>query len=356
MKLDVSQPLEFFSSTNTSGVPDFTVNIPIGTNFTAISGETATFLGAAGTGSRRVVQTNGGTGTYTTIGNVAGCNSITPLAVLSATPTSGPPGTSVNFDGTGSTEPVGACGTINSYTIDFGDGSPTSTNNTGLFSHPYNNPGTYGARLTVSDTIGHVSTNQALTVITIAGNPPPLTSVVSRKVHNGTAYNVPLQKDANTQPRGVECRTGGASGNHSIVFNFQSNLIGTIGQDVGSASIVLGPGSVVAAGTGIGPAQNQYTVNLTGITNGQYVTVALHNVSDSAGNIGNEATTVGALLGDTTGDGGVNSADISQTKSRSGQVLSTTNFRSDVTVDGNLNSADISLVKSKSGTALPSTP
>ena len=59
------------------------------------------------------------------------------------------------------------------------------------------------------------------------------------------------------------------------------------------------------------------------------------------------------LLGDTTGDGSVNSADISQTKSRSGQAVSATNFRSDATVDGNLNSADISLVKSKSGTALP---
>jgi hypothetical protein len=356
MKLDVSQPLEFFSSTNTSGVPDFTVNIPIGTNFTAIAGETDIFLGAGGNGSRRVVQTNGGTGTYTTIGNIAGCNAITPLAVLSATPTSGPPGTSVNFDGTGSTEPVGACGTINSYTINFGDGSPPSTNGTGLFSHPYNNPGTYGARLTVSDTIGHVSTNQALTVITIAGNPPPLNSVVSRKDHSGTAYDVTLQKDATTQPRGVECRTGGANGVYTIVFNFQNNLVGAIGSGGGNASVILGPGSIVAAGTGIGPAQNQFTVNLTGVTNGNYVTVGLENVSDVGGNIGSVATTMGALLGDTTGDGSVNSADISQTKSRSGQVLSTTNFRSDVTVDGSINSADISQVKSKSGTALPSTP
>jgi hypothetical protein len=62
---------------------------------------------------------------------------------------------------------------------------------------------------------------------------------------------------------------------------------------------------------------------------------------------------MGVLLGDTTADASVNSADISQTKSRSGQVVGSGNFRSDVTVDGSLNSADISLVKSKSGTALP---
>jgi hypothetical protein len=58
-------------------------------------------------------------------------------------------------------------------------------------------------------------------------------------------------------------------------------------------------------------------------------------------------------LGDTTGDGVVNSSDVSQTKSRSGQVVGSGNFRSDVTVDGTLNSSDVSQVKSKSGTALP---
>jgi hypothetical protein len=63
--------------------------------------------------------------------------------------------------------------------------------------------------------------------------------------------------------------------------------------------------------------------------------------------------TNGVLLGDTTGDGVVNSADNSQTKSKSGQSVGASNFRNDVSVDGSLNSADISLVKSKSGTALP---
>ena len=62
---------------------------------------------------------------------------------------------------------------------------------------------------------------------------------------------------------------------------------------------------------------------------------------------------MGVLVGDTTGDRSVNSADISQTKSQSGQAVTTSNFREDVTADGSINSADISLVKSKSGTALP---
>jgi hypothetical protein len=62
---------------------------------------------------------------------------------------------------------------------------------------------------------------------------------------------------------------------------------------------------------------------------------------------------MGILPGDTNGDGSVNSVDISQTKSKSGQPVDATNFRTDLNTDGNLNSADISLVKSRSGSALP---
>jgi hypothetical protein len=59
------------------------------------------------------------------------------------------------------------------------------------------------------------------------------------------------------------------------------------------------------------------------------------------------------LLGDTTGNGAVNSSDIAQTQSQSGQPVTSFNFREDVTVNGLINSSDIALVQSKSGTALP---
>jgi hypothetical protein len=84
------------------------------------------------------------------------------------------------------------------------------------------------------------------------------------------------------------------------------------------------------------------------------VTVTLTDVTDSVGNFSsNVSASMGVLIGDTNGDTFVNSADISQTKARSGQAVTSANFRSDVNTDGFLNSADISLVKSKSGTALP---
>jgi hypothetical protein len=82
----------------------------------------------------------------------------------------------------------------------------------------------------------------------------------------------------------------------------------------------------------------------------------LNGVTDVASNNGPVSAVMGLLVGDTTADGSVNSADIGQTKSQSGHLVTSSNFREDVTVDGSINSADIGLVKSKSGTALPSLP
>jgi hypothetical protein len=87
------------------------------------------------------------------------------------------------------------------------------------------------------------------------------------------------------------------------------------------------------------------------VSNAQTLTINLLGVSDGP-NTGDVHIPVSVLLGDTTADRFVNSADISQTKSQSGQAVTASNFREDVNTDGFLNSADISLVKSRSGTAL----
>jgi hypothetical protein len=59
------------------------------------------------------------------------------------------------------------------------------------------------------------------------------------------------------------------------------------------------------------------------------------------------------LLGDTSGNGSVNASDVSQTKSKSGQAVEATTFRTDVTVSNSINASDVGIVKSKAGTALP---
>jgi hypothetical protein len=99
---------------------------------------------------------------------------------------------------------------------------------------------------------------------------------------------------------------------------------------------------------------HNYIVNLTGVSNAQVITVNLTNVNDSSGNSSSSVPiSMGVLLGDTTGNGSVNASDVSLPKSKSGQAVGATNFRTDVTVSNSINSSDVSTVKSKSGTGLP---
>ena len=167
-----------------------------------------------------------------------------------------------------------------------------------------------------------------------------LISAVSQKTH-GSAGSFAIELPQTAKP-GIECRSGGASEDYTIVFTFANNV------SVSGATVTSGAGTV----SNFNVANNQVSVNLTGVDNAQTVVVTLTGVSDGI-NTRNVQATMGVLIGDTNGDGFVNSADISQIKSQSGQAVDSSTFREDVNTDGFLNSADISLVKSKSGTALP---
>jgi hypothetical protein len=169
---------------------------------------------------------------------------------------------------------------------------------------------------------------------------PCITAAVSRKTH-GIGGTFDLNLPVIGSP-GIECRTGGASGDHKVVATFSAPVTLT------SASISSGTGTVSSTTV----SGNQVFVNLTGIANAQTIVITLFGVNDGA-NTGNVSILMGVLLGDTTANGSVNSSDISQTKSKSGQAVTSANFRQDVTINGTVNSSDISLVKSKSGTALP---
>ncbi len=263
----------------------------------------------------------------------------------------------VNFDGTGSHEPAGGCATISSYAIDYGDGTGGShdvqTNNTGHFAHTFTAVGEYIVRLVVTDTNTKTSTNVAQQVIDVGGGAPPVAGVVSRKTH-GSAGTFDIQMPL-TGTVGIEDRTGQPSiGSHNLIVVLQSPV-----TSVGSLSAT----ATTSGGTtnlppptytiGTGAQNNQISVNLTGVPNAAHVFLTLHTVADTAGNSGDVVVPADFLLGDTTADRSVNSADISQTKAQSGRTVSGMNFREDVTADGSLNSADISFVKSKSGTALP---
>src|SRR5207249_2911429 len=144
-------------------------------------------LAGAGAGLLESVQTTSGE-EYTRIGNTA-CGNGVPNASLTAAPTSGTTPLTVNFDASGSSVPQ-SCNTIASFTLDFGDGS-AGTQSLPAFSHTYNNAGDYTARLTVTDTAGRSSTNNAQVVIHVASaspspTPTPTPTASGTQVIQGT--------------------------------------------------------------------------------------------------------------------------------------------------------------------------
>ena len=176
MSLDLSAPLTFGTCASTGG-SDMTITpaqwTP-GKALTEIKGITLQRIGGVLNGITVTKAQTAGNGTYTTVGNVTGCNTVLPEAVLSATPTAGAPPLDVSFDGSASNVPAGGCGTINSYTMNFGDGTAEVTQSTPNFTHTYTASGDFPARLTVGDTAGHTSTNVAQVIISVQGNTPPV--------------------------------------------------------------------------------------------------------------------------------------------------------------------------------------
>jgi hypothetical protein len=163
-------------------------------------------------------------------------------------------------------------------------------------------------------------------------------SAFSRKVHGGAGtFDVPLPLTGNV---GVECRTGPT---YQMIINFASPVT------VGSAAVTSGTGMVSSFS---GSGTPQITVNLTGVTDVQRITVTLMNVTDgmSAGDV---PVSMGVLIGDVNGSTGVNSTDVALTKSQVGQTVTNSNFREDVNASGTITATDVTIVKSDVGHALP---
>ncbi len=181
-----------------------------------------------------------------------------------------------------------------------------------------------------------------------SGPPPVATNASSQKVHGGAGtFNVNLAFSGSPE---IECRSGGPTNDYTMIITFTANV--TVNGSP-QAEVISGSGTVGTGGVSNGGAvtlgTNTVTVPLTSVTNAQTITVRLNSVNG----VNNVTVPMSVLVGDTTGEGTVNSADILQTKAQSGQSVTSGNFRTDVIVDGTVNSADVSQVKARSGTALP---
>jgi len=166
------------------------------------------------------------------------------------------------------------------------------------------------------------------------------TSVVSRKTHAGAGtFDIDLPLTCNM---GVECSSGGAINDYQMIINFPSTVT------VESVAVTSGTGSV----SSFSVSGSQVTVNLTGVTNVQTITVTLHNVNDGT-STGDVPVSMGVLVGDVNGNAAVNASDVSLTKSQVGVAVGGANFREDVNANGAINSVDVAQVKANVGTALP---
>ena len=195
IKLEVADPLSFTAPTGATGVAfNWDASNP-GTQLTSVTGNTFLFVGV-GAGFLETVQTTSGGG-YTTVGNISCEPHIPPTARITAAPMSGTSPLLVNFNGSTSTEPD-PCDTLTNYTLDFGDGSPTASQVSPLFTHTYTCPGPgdcdYPARLTVTDSRSDTSTNQAQVIIhvTPGGGASP-TPTPTPSPTPGTCLNTPAQ-------------------------------------------------------------------------------------------------------------------------------------------------------------------
>ena len=187
-----------------------------------------------------------------------------------------------------------------------------------------------------------------------AGTLAPITAG-SRKTHGSAGtFDVDLPL---TGTAGIECRSGGATNDHQLVLTFATPV--SVSHGTPQAQVTTGTGQIGTAGTSNGGvvtvAGGVVTIPLTNVSNAQRIAVTLFGVSDGI-NTNNVAIPISVLAGDTTANGVVNSSDIAQTQSQSGQVITANNFREDVTVNGSINSSDVAFVQSKSGTGLPSSP
>jgi hypothetical protein len=179
--------------------------------------------------------------------------------------------------------------------------------------------------------------------------PVQLNAVASRKVHGSAGLfdiDLPL-----TGTHGIECRSGGADGDFTMVFKFADTLTG-----IGSATVTSGTGRVHDGA--IGSDAHEYVLNLTGVTNAQHVTVTLRAVQDSAGHNSDEISApVDVLLGDVNANGVMTNADVSLVKARvaAGGSVDSSNFRDDVNANGVITNADVSVTKAQvaAGAQLP---
>ena len=186
---------------------------------------------------------------------------------------------------------------------------------------------------------------------TVVGNAacapaPTVASAVSRLTHGGTD-NFDISVIPPDAGRGVECRRPPTAGSYQLVVTFAAPVTFTGASASNGASASTSPAANSSPSSVV-------TINLTNVPDVQTTMVTLTGVR-TGGAAADVTIPLPVLIGDSNGDGAVNSADAQQTRNVSGRLADETNFRSDLNTDGRINSADATIVRGHSGNGLSAT-
>ncbi len=170
--------------------------------------------------------------------------------------------------------------------------------------------------------------------------PPTFMLASSRRVHGPAGpFDIqlsPLAANPTTEPR--------MGPTQSVVFTFD--------KPIASATPSITEGTAVVAAPTFGG--DEVVVDLSGVANQQYLTIALTNVTPSDGGPSVSASArLGYLLGDITQDRVVTLADLGWMNSVLAQPVTAFNFTRDVTVSGTLTLADKGVINANLTKALP---
>jgi len=198
--------------------------------------------------------------------------------------------------------------------------------------------------LLVSSARTGVLTTAAFDRISITnGTAPVQVSAASRMTHGAAgAFDLDLPLAGTT---GIESRRGATPGTLSIRLVFDRPLAS------GAVAVTGGVATVSGTPTASGSA---LVVNLTGVADGQTVTLNATNVLSQGSTLpGTGKVTFRVLAADTNASGNVTTADAFKVQTNVNKPLAAENFNCDIDASGAIDATDFALTKAKLGTSVP---
>jgi hypothetical protein len=144
---------------------------------------------------------------------------------------------------------------------------------------------------------------------------------------------------------GIECRSGPVAGEHKLVFTFSNAVVS------GNASVTSGAGNVSGSPTFAGKTM---TVNLTGVTNAQQITVKLSGVTDAVAQVLPDTNvSMGVLFADVNSSKRTDSGDVTVVRNQTVLIPDQSTCRFDVNTDGRIDAGDVTATRNATVTVLP---